>query len=425
MFGVLRRRDFALLWFAGLISTAGDWALFAALPYFVYLQTGSTLATAGMTAAELAPGILLGTVAGVFIDRWDRKRVLVACNLLQAVTVTALLLVPHGGPLSVVYAVAAVQSSISAFSMPTETAVLPSLVRTDQLLEANAMNALNNRVGRLAGVPAGAVLLGWLGLDWVVFVDSASFLAAALLVTPIVIPSRPEPHEGVLGPAAETESALRALWNEWVQGLRTVGDDRAIAVLFVVFGLMTFGGTMLDPLFVPWVRDILDQGPSVYALLMTTHACAGILGSLLIGAVGSTLPARALIGWTSVAAGMLLVVRFNVPVVWVAVVLSAIGGMTAVASSVGVETLAQQRVPESMRGRVFGSLQSTIWLLSLLGATVGGILGEAIGIVPALDVAALLTAVAGIVVLVAIPRTAEDTEQGTVYHREAGLPPAQ
>jgi MFS family permease len=78
--------------------------------------------------------------------------------------------------------------------------------------------------------------------------------------------------------------------------------------------------------------------------------------------------------------------------------------VSSVASAVGAETLAQQRVVDEYRGRVFGSLQATIGLLSLLGAFVGGVLGEIVGVVPMLDVAAVLTALAGAVVLVAIPR---------------------
>ena len=86
-----------------------------------------------------------------------------------------------------------------------------------------------------------------------------------------------------------------------------------------------------------------------------------------------------------------------------ALALTCIGGVTSVASSVGVETLAQERVPDHLRGRVFGSLQGTIWLLSLLGAVVGGALGELVGIVPALDLAASLVLLSGVVVLIAIP----------------------
>src|SRR5215212_6237240 len=97
MLDVLRRRDFALLWFGGLISIGGDWVLRAALPFFVYERTGSTIATAGMIVAELAPSVLLGLVSGVFVDRWDRKRILVVTNVLEAVAVAALLVVPNEG----------------------------------------------------------------------------------------------------------------------------------------------------------------------------------------------------------------------------------------------------------------------------------------------------------------------------------------
>ena len=414
MFAVLRRRDFSLLWFSGLVSVGGDWVLFTALPYFVYARTGSTLATAGMTAAELAPSIVLSSLAGVFVDRWNRKHVLLVANLLQAVTVAALFLVSDDGSLWVVYAVALAQSAISSFSMPAEAALLPTLVPRDDLVEANAMNALNNRLGRLAGVPLGAALLGWVGLDAVVLVDAVSFLAAALLVAPIVVPPASEPPTSseagrLAGTTAAAESALATFWREWLEGLQVVRDDRTIAMLFVVFGLMTFGGTMLDPLSVPWVRDVLDAGVGVYAVLTMTHAIAGIAGSLAVGTLGARLSPRQLIGWPSMVAGLVLLVRFNVPVLWVAVTLTAVGGVTSVAASVGVDTLAQERVPDQLRGRVFGSLQGTIWLLSLLGAVIGGVLGELIGIVAALDVAAALVVVAGVVTLVAIPRSADRT----------------
>jgi MFS family permease len=145
------------------------------------------------------------------------------------------------------------------------------------------------------------------------------------------------------------------------------------------------------------------------AVLGMVHALAGIVGSLVVGAIGSRVSARTLISWPSILAGVALLVRFNVPVVWVAIALATVGGVLSVASAVGTETLAQERTPDHLRGRVFGSLQATIWLLSLLGAVVGGVLGETIGIVPALDVAAALTGLSGIVVLLAMPADAPRT----------------
>jgi MFS family permease len=171
-----------------------------------------------------------------------------------------------------------------------------------------------------------------------------------------------------------------------------------------VFGLMTFGGTMLDPLTVAWVRDVLGRGPDVYSWLITAHAASGIAGTLLVGRLGARLTSRGLMGWSSVVAGALLLLKFNLPSLPLALGLSVLGGMTSVASAVGAETLAQQSVRDDYRGRVFGALGATLGLLSLCGALTGGALAELVGTVTMLNVASGLTVLAGLVVLRALPR---------------------
>jgi predicted MFS family arabinose efflux permease len=132
---------------------------------------------------------------------------------------------------------------------------------------------------------------------------------------------------------------------------------------------------------------------------MTAHAASGILGTLVVGTFAARLTPRALIGWTSLVAGGALALKYNVPSVPLALSLAALSGMTSVASSVGVETLAQQSVRDEYRGRVFGALGSSCALLSLAGAMTGGALAEIVGVVPMLNVAAALIVVAGLVVL--------------------------
>jgi MFS family permease len=399
---VLRHPSFALLWTSGLVSMAGDWVLYAALPFYVFQRTGSTVATAGMVVAELLPGVLLGTVAGVFVDRWSRKRVLVAANLLQAAVVAALALVELDGWLWVVYAVAAAQSSVAAFAGPAENALLPTLVDDADLVPANALNALNNRLARLAGLPIGGLLLALGGIVPVVIADMASFLVAAALLVGVNQPAR-----AVAAPdQADPVSAWRSVWSEWLDGFRLIGRDRAIRVLFVVLGIMTFGGTMLDPLTAAWVIDVLRGGPEVYAGLMTVSAVAGIVATLALGTVAQRWPARALMGWGSIVAGLISLVMYLASSVALAFGLNAARGVTAVASSIGVDTTAQRTVPDSHRGRVFGALGASGSLLSLLGATTGGVLAEVVGTVTMLCVASGLLVIAGVVVLLALPREA-------------------
>jgi MFS family permease len=421
MFALLRQRNFGLLWTGGLVSLAGDWVLYAALPYFVYQRTGSTVATAGMIAAELAPGVLLSSIAGVFVDRWDRKRVLVAGNLLQAGAVALLLLVPDGGWIGFVYVVAVAQSLVASFSVPAEGALLPTLVGDAELLTANALNAFNNRLARLVGVPLGGALLAALGLWGVVVADCATFVAAAALVGAI---AAPRAARGVVGDedvAEEARSAWASFWAEWVEGLRLVRRERTIAVIFVVLGLMTFGGTMLDPLYAAWVRDVLDRGPQLYAWLLTAHAASGIVGTTLVGRYGARLSPRILMGWSSIAAGVVNGVKFNVPLVPVAVGVSVPTGVTSVASAVGAETLVQQSVRDAYRGRVFGSLGATGALLSLAGAATGGALAELVGLAAMLTVASALIVLSGLVVLRAFPGAPREAGRHDGFGRSSTL----
>jgi MFS family permease len=169
--------------------------------------------------------------------------------------------------------------------------------------------------------------------------------------------------------------------------------------LFLVLGLMTFGGTMLDPLSVAWVRQVLAQGPAVYGSLMTTHSVLGIAGTLVVGSLGPRLQPRYLIGLGSCLAGVSCLVQYNLPLVAVAFSMSAVRGFTSVLSSVGVETLVQRDVPDSHRGRLMGSLSASGALLSLLGAAVAGALAEVVGLVVMLNVAGALIVASGVLVL--------------------------
>src|SRR5205823_11629872 len=131
--------NFALLWCAGLISFIGDRAMLTALPFYVYQQTSSTLATAALFTAAYLPMVLLGSVAGVFVDRWDRKRIMVLTNLTQTVVMLLLLLVRSSTWLWLVLLVAFVEMSVAMFFQPAGTALLPRLGGEDQLAPAHAL----------------------------------------------------------------------------------------------------------------------------------------------------------------------------------------------------------------------------------------------------------------------------------------------
>ncbi len=187
MLSVLRQRNFALLWCGGLISMTGDWLLLIGLPVYVYALTGSTWVTGSVFIAGFVPEILLGSVAGVFADRWDRRRTMLVSTLLQALALLPLLAVSSRGQLWLVYAVQVVASVLSQFFAPAENALLPRVVgpAPEDLLAANALLSLGANLARLVGSPLGGVVAALLGLRGIVLLDAASFLVAAALIAPV------------------------------------------------------------------------------------------------------------------------------------------------------------------------------------------------------------------------------------------------
>ncbi len=412
---LLRNRNFSFLWLAGLISMTGDRAMLTALPFYVYQQTGSTLATAVMMAAFYLPSFLLGSVAGVFVDRWDRKRIMVAANLIQTGVMLLLLLIRPGDWLWLAYLVTFIEISVSMFFGPAESAMLPRLVREEDLVSANALNSLNDNLARLAGPPIGGVLIGFFGLGSVAIVDSASFLLAAILISLISVSGKPI-KEGAAA-IGEAVSSWVGVWREWREGLRLVRTTRLVLVLFVVFNFISLGGSMIDPLYAPWVKSVLHGDAAAMGWLSTAGAVGGLLSGMLVGQFGHRLSPRHLLSFGAIMVGAMIVVTYNQTSFLNAMISGFVLRVILVWEGVGAETLLQTGVPDSHRGRIFGALNTTNALMGLAAVGLAGFFGGVIGITPMLSVAGGITILAGMTALTLLPRRerrSEATEEAAI-----------
>ena len=126
MVETLRNRNFTLLWLAQLISMTGDWVIFIALPIYMYEQTGSVLATGAMFISNLLPKLLVGSLSGVFVDRWNRKRTMIIADFLRAAIVIVLLGAIAAEQLWLIFPLAFLESSASQFFNQAKNAMLPS-----------------------------------------------------------------------------------------------------------------------------------------------------------------------------------------------------------------------------------------------------------------------------------------------------------
>lgn len=407
MLATLRQRNFALLWFGGLISLIGDRALLTALPFYVYQQTGSTLRQAALFTAYYLPMVLFGSVAGVFVDRWDRRRIMIVTNFLQAAVMLLLLVVRSGQWLWLVYLVVFVEGSVSMFFGPAESAIVPNLVGEEHLVAANSLGNLNNTIARLAGPLIGGALLAVFGLGVVVIVDSVSFLIAGLLIARISVSGKLSAEPAKQAEVTnEVVSSWVKVWREWREGLRLVRQDRLLVALFVVNTVTSFGGSMIDPLYVPFVRDILHGGPSELGWLSATSAMGGMLAALVVGQWGSKVQPRRLTAFGTLAVGTVMLMTYNQTSLPLVMALNFLMFVPLVASAVGTQTMLQSGVADNFRGRVFGAISTTIALVGLVSLWLSGVLGEILGIVPMLSAAGGVTFFAGVLALVLLPKRA-------------------
>ncbi len=401
MLTLFRQRNFARLWFGGLISLMGDRVLMVALPFFVYQETGSTIASALMVAAELLPRLLFGSIAGVYVDRWNRRNVMVMTSIAQGLVILPLFLVESGTSMWIVYLISFLQTTLAMFFGPAENALLSLLVREEELLPANSLNAMNNNLARLIGPPIGGALLAMWGLPGVVLFDSITFVAAGLLILTIR-----HSETKVESQVSDSEAAGRSrFWKEWLEGIDVVRKNRVVFILFLSVVLLNFGGIMIDPLSVPYILDVVGAGVNVFGWMMTVQAVGGILGGLLAARVNRRISTVSMYGWSEVILGLVLLARYNIPDLPVLFVTTLITGFPAALGMAALETLFQQKVPNSHLGRISGALNTTVGLTSLFGVLgISGILGELLGVVPVLNIAAGITLLTGWIVLIFLPR---------------------
>lgn len=390
MISLLKQRNFAFIWAGGLISMIGNWILLTALPFYVYEMTGSALATSGILMAYIAPGVLFSSVAGVFADRWDRRRIMLVMALSQGVVTLALVIVQSPEWLWIVYVVTFAQSSLGQFFGPAENALLPSLVDEEQLMAANSMNSMNDNLARLVGPAIGGALLIWQGFGAIVVADALTYFAAAGLIGLVQVTTRPDQGE-------QPSISWTQVWREWIAGLQLVRSTSILRNTFIIIAIALFGDAILSAILVVFVQDVMRVGAAGFGWIMTARGLGGLLGGVLFASMGKKIPPTVLIMYSMFAIGALTLIMIAIPVMGVVLPLIAVLGVPAIGGMIATQTILQQNTPDAFRGRVFGAFGTTITLLMLIGNAFAGFGADVIGVTPMMNSAALIYVCAGAV----------------------------
>ncbi|MFF0344997.1 MFS transporter [Kribbella sp. NPDC004875] len=398
LWGVLaRQRDYRLMLSAGLISLIGDWLLRTGLAFQVYVLTGSTLASGGLLLASFLPAVVLGSLAGVFVDRWNQRTTMIVTNVLNALVLIPLAFVHDANMIWIVYGVVLAQSCLQQFFTPAEQSLVPVLVNPEQLVTANALNSQIRDLARLIGAALGGVLAAAGGLTLLAFGDAATFLIAVVLVTAM--------RHRRQQPATDEEStggAIKRLKQEWTEGLRLCVASPAMR-LFFVFCLVTgVGEGIMSTLFAPFVSAEIGGDGKVYGLIVSSQAVGGIVGGLVAAAIGSRWPAATLWGIGAFAFGLIDTTLFLYPLVSSSVVPAfvcmIVVGLPGALTVAGMMTVFQNLTVDGTRGRIFGAVGAAESVAVLIGIAVAGLLGDAVGIIPVLVVQGLGYVIGGLVV---------------------------
>ena len=381
---IRRGHNFRRVVGASLISLTGDWILMVGLMYRVYAVTGSTLASALLMLTASIPAVALGSVAGVFVDRWDRKRTMVAANLLLALGLLPLLFVHGRQHIYLVFPVLFFENIVQQFFSPAEQALFPSLVRDDELVTANALNGQSQNLSRLIGSALGGVLGAVGGIYLVTLADLLSFLLAAGLVTRVTV----SVARTAAGMAEPLRRRLFVLREEWKNGIRIAARERVLMTLGIFIVITAVGEGDIATLFAPYVRQVLHGGSAVFGAIASVQAIGGIAGGLVAAAFGERLSAMRLFVWSAVVFGVIdlgiALYPLALVALWPAFAGMILVGVPTAFMMASLMTLFQRHASDAYRGRVWGAFMALGGLGTIVGTLASGLLASRVGIIPVL-----------------------------------------
>jgi MFS family permease len=371
---VLRGKVIRRVWYAQIVSLFGDFlALFAVIAVVSFRMHGTPNQLTGVQIAYMMPLVILGPLAGVFVDRWPLKPTLVASDLLRAAL--ALLLI-FSTSIWQVYAVLAALSCVSSFFGPAQSVTIRTHVPREGLIAANALMQIGFMSSRIIGPATAGALVAAFGPGSCYAIDVLSFVLSASLIGSVMI-GRPPADT-----AAEQSSSNRihAIWRDMAEGMTFIFHHAAVlfVVLAMAAGLFTIG--CFGPLIAIYVRETLHASERLFGLV------SGMIGvGLLTGTQGIRRLARhasndtlVLSGLAGIGAGVF--VLGAAPFIAAALFAAFTIGFAFAAIIVPAQTLMQQETPHAMLGRVSSTVTSVVFLAQILGLVLSGVFAELVGI---------------------------------------------
>jgi MFS family permease len=368
---VLGISGFKRLWLAQVVSILGDFlAIFGVINLITFKWHGRPLQVTNVMIAYIIPITIVGPLAGVFIDRWNVKRTMIASDLIRAVLILGLVFVTR---LEHIYVVFLMVSTVSSFFGPAQSVTLRTLVPTNGLMAANALMSQAFYTMRILAPAAAGLLVYWLGENSCFYLDTISFVFSAAMLSTLVVMR-------VVAAKGASEKSVRSLMKDYTAGSRFILTHPAIS--FVMIAMMTamFVLSCFSPLISVYVRDQLHAGTRAFGIISAMVGVGLILGTQTVNAIAKGFSKKhvALSGLFGLAVATGVLALFQTASL-AGLAMFCIGFAIAFIV-VPAQTLMQQETPHDMLGRVSSSFMAVFSLSQLLGLVLSGSLADLIGV---------------------------------------------
>lgn len=393
---LLKIRNFRLLWGGQIVSNFGDALTHLTLVLYINRITdGDTQAIAWLLIALALPMATLGLVAGVFVDRWDRKRVMIISDSIRGVLTLGFVAAVVWEQLWLIYLLAFLHATVSSFFSPARGAVIPLIVPKDALLAANSLSQTTLVFIRVLGTAVAGFLVGTLNTFTPAYlIDAATFSISALFIVRLSLPETRLENST----AGDTPSA-KLILTQLSDGIKLIVGNRVLIGIMVAISIAMLGLGAVNVLLAPMLVNEMGLPETWFGGL----ELAQTLGMIISGATITVLAARfkptSLISSSLIVMGIVLAFFTTINTVWPMFPALFLIGLTSPPLNAGISTILQTSVENQLLGRVSSALHAVIQTSNLLSMFLAGVVAAAVGTRNVFLISGVIVVIAGIAAL--------------------------
>ena len=406
-FTVLRNRHFLALWLGQVVSNIGDYFYYLAVPITVNRLTGSTTAMALSMMSIFLPQLLFGLIAGVFVDRWNRKRTMIVADILRGFFVLLCLTIRSADQVWVFYLVGFLVSSASRFFFPARSAAIPLIVDKEELMVANGLSQITQTVALIVGSASAGFAIGLWGERVAFVADTLSYFISAAFILTVAVPHN-------LSMTANQRSdggQWRAVWQELVAGLSFIRNSRVLVGVLMSLGVIQLGIGAMQVIWVPFFQGYFGVGPEGLGIVDSSQGFGMALGALAIGFFAARFKKTMIIGVGVAVIGGLIALMGLSPAFVLVLGLSFVLGLVLSPVQAALSTVIQLAVPDDKMGRVNSAIGTVTSMAMLVSMAVAGVVGDFVSLRLIYVVSGIIIAVGGVVSFFLIPEGETERRQ--------------